>query len=382
MSGARPFRLSVVFEFAGQPGHMMHSLLENLSLMMPALRVTILPGIFVKYRPGGFHPERLANLVWVYLRVAVHLLFRRPDAVIVQSAPPGVQLWTVAWAAIRGVPVFCWLMDYHPEFEARALERRGHRGVARLLRAVDAFLMRRFAAIITLDPAMTALVRTRASPANVLEHPTWASDGPSGLSPVSYRPGSGDGPLRLAYSGNLGAAHDLAPLRALLESIARRRQVRLFLIGGSQKGKNRFLTLCAGLGVAVEVVPRVPLFADLRGVYEKHKIDAGIVLLSTDSAGLASPSKFSGYINFGLPLVYIGPPGTNAATVCLQFHGGFRLPTEAGIAEADCVASGLLDEGQMSAAVEGSHAAAEHFARFDAKSLAGALAPRLVRGIA
>jgi hypothetical protein len=380
MSGARPFRLSVVYEFAGQPGHMMHCLLENLGPMMPGMRVTFLPGIFVKYRPGGLRPERLVNLAWVYTRVAAHLLFRRPDAVIVQSAPPGIQLWTVAWGALKGVPVFCWLMDYHPEFEARALDRHGHVGLARLLRAVDAFLMRRFAAIITLDPAMTALVRTRASPADVLEHPTWVSDGPSRLAPVSYRPGSNVGPLRLAYSGNLGAAHDLAPLRALLESIARRRQVCLLVIGGSKEGEGRFRELCAGLGVAIEVIPRVHLFSDLRGVYEEHRIDAGIVLLSRDSAGLASPSKFSGYINFGLPLVYIGPPDTNAATVCLQFQGGFRLSADASPAEADVVASGLLDQRQMSAAVEGSHAAAEHFARFDGKSLADVLGPRLERG--
>jgi|HubBroStandDraft_1064217.scaffolds.fasta_scaffold06476_3 hypothetical protein len=380
MSGARPFRLSVVYEFAGQPGHMMHSMLENLRPMVPGMKVTFLPGLFVKYRPGGLRPERLANLAWVYLRVAAHLLFRRPDAVIVQSAPPGVQLWTVAWAALGGVPVYCWLMDYHPEFEARGLERRGHRGLARLLRSVDASLMPRFAAIVTLDQAMTALVRTRASPENVLEHPTWVTDATAGVAPVSYRPGFGDGPLRLAYSGNLGAAHDLAPLRSLIESVTRRRPVHLFVIGGSEKGRNRFRELCECPGVAVEMFPSVPLFADLRGLYEELRVDAGIVLLSEESAGLASPSKFSGYINFGLPLLYVGPPGTNAAKICLQFHGGFWLPTRSGPDDADSVALGLLDEGRMAAAAAGAQMAAEHFAKFNGRTLADALAPRLARG--
>src|SRR5208283_2213999 len=131
MKSGRPRRLSVVYEFAGQPDHMMHPLLENIGAMFPGTRITRLGGLFTAYRPGGLRPARLANLIWVYLRVAVHLLFRRPDAVIVQSAPPGVQLWTVAWASVGGAPVICWLMDYHPEFEARALERRGLRGLAR-----------------------------------------------------------------------------------------------------------------------------------------------------------------------------------------------------------------------------------------------------------
>ncbi len=379
MSTKDPFRLSVVYEFAGQPDHMMHSLLENLGPMFPGMQVTFISGLFKKYRPGGLRPSRLANLAWVYLRAAAHLLFRRPDAVIVQSAPPGVQLWTVAWAAIRGVPVFCWLMDYHPEFEARSFERRGYRGFARLLRSVDGYLMPKFAAIITLDPAMTALVRTRAARADVIEHPTWVAGGSSGVDPVSYTPGGGGGPLRLVYSGNLGAAHDLAPLRHLLESVVRRRSVHLYLVGGSAKGKSRFLELCAAVGVAVEAMPRVPTFGELRGLYEKHRIDAGIVLLSDEFAGLVSPSKFSGYINFGLPFVYLGPAGTNAATACLEFKGGFWLPTYAGPSETDHVAAGLLDPGQMAAASEGANAAADHFVKFGGRSLADRLAPLLTR---
>jgi len=377
VSSARPFSLSVVYEFAGEPDHMMHSLLENLRPLVPGMRVTLIPGVFSKYRPGGLRPGRLVNLACVYLRVAAHLLVRRPNAVIVQSAPPGVHLWTVAWAAIGRSPVYCWLMDYHPEFEARMLERRGHSGLARPLRAMDATLLSRFAAIITLDPAMTALVRARAKAAVVLEHPTWVADGTAGVWRVSYRPGGEGGPLRLAYSGNLGAAHDLTLLRKLIESVSRRRPVLLFVVGGTKKGELRFRQLCADLGIAVEFIPRVPLFSDLRGLYEGLRIDAGIVLLSEESAGLASPSKFSGYINFGLPIIYLGPSGTNAATVCLRFNGGFWLRAGSGSVEMDTVADGLLDERQMAAAAAGAHAAAEHFAGFNGRSLAATLAPHL-----
>lgn len=379
MNAARPFKLSVVYEFAGQRGHMMHSLVENLGSILPGMRVTYIGGLFATYRPGGFRPQRLVNLLWVYIRVAVHLILGRPDAVLVQSAPPGVPLWTVAWAAIGRVPVFYWLMDYHPEFEARWLERRGQRGLARFLRSVDAYLMPRFAAIITLDPAMTSLAGTRASPKSVLEHPTWVTDETALVAPVSFRPGSGGGPLRLAYSGSLGAAHDLAPLSRLLRSIARRRTVRLFVIGGSPKGRGRFRELGAELGVAVEMIPRVPNFADLRGVFERLKIDAGIVLLAQESAGLVSPSKFSGYINFGLPLVYVGPSGTSASAVCARFKGGFWLSPQAGPEETERIADELLDEGRMAAASAGACEAAAHFAGFNGKSLAMALAPHMLR---
>jgi hypothetical protein len=377
MNSERPIRLSVVYEFAGQPDHMMQSLLDGLQELLPGIRFTFLPGLIAKYRPGGLRPERLLNLAWVYLRVAVHLLFRRTDAVLVHTAPPGIQLWAVSLATVGKVPVFCWLMDYHPEIEARRLERHAFGIAARLLRGVDARLMPRFALIIALDPAMAALARARSSPIKVLEHPTWGMNGTAAVTPVSYNPARSDGSLRLAYSGNLGAAHDLDPLRRLLAAVAIRRPVCLCVIGASPAGEGRFRDLCAELGLSVEMSPRVP-FSELRGLYEARRINAGIVLLSEESAGLASPSKFSGYINFGLPFVYLGPSGTNAATVCLQYNGGFWLPPRAGSAEIDFVAAALLDEGRMASAAAGARTAAEHFAGFNGRSLAKALAPHVI----
>jgi colanic acid biosynthesis glycosyl transferase WcaI len=376
MSSPRPFQLTVVYEFAGQPDHMMHSVLENLRPVFPEIQVTYLCGLFGTYKPGGLRPARIANLLWVYLRVAWHLTISRPTALLVHSAPPGVQLWAAAWAAIRRIPVFCWLMDYHPEIEARWIERRGYGAAARLIRAVDARLMSRFALIITLDPAMAALARARASAAEVLEHPTWGTNGSKGTGPVSYVPGSSGGPLRLAYSGNLGVAHDLVQLRRLLGIIALRRPVSLLVIGASAEGEARFRELGAIPGVSVEVNPRIP-FGELGSLYERHRIDAGIVLLAHELAGVVSPSKFSGYIDFGIPVIYLGPPETNSAKVCRQFNGGFWLQTGAGPADTEQVASSLLDEARMRAAAAGAREAAAYFSGFDGRSLARELAPRM-----
>jgi colanic acid biosynthesis glycosyl transferase WcaI len=367
----------VVYEFAGRREHMMHSLLEGLGALRPGLRVTPIGGVFLTYKQGGYRPERLINLVWVYVAAALHLVFCRPDAVLVHSSPPGIQLWTAAWASIGRIPVFCWLMDYHPEIEARGLEKRGWIRAARILREIDGRLMPRFAAIVTLDPAMTALVRQHAPYVDVLEHPTWTLGPSPGVNPVSYAPGSGAGPLRLVYTGNLGLTHDLLPLANLLEAIQRRREVVLHVVGSSRAGEARFREMGARVGAAVEVRPRVPLFSDLGVLYERLRIDAGIVVLSVDSIGLVSPSKFVGYVDFGLPLVYLGPAGTNSARVCLEFKGGFWLPPNASSTETEDVAARLLDENQMASAANGALAAARYFHGFNGRTLAALLAPRL-----
>jgi hypothetical protein len=375
---SRPLRVTFVFEYAPAGDVMMESLISDLQKRLPGLRATCLCGLFPTYRPGGFRPKRIANLIWVYLRVALHLLISRPDAVLVRTSPPGVQLWTVWWAGLRRIPTFCWLMDYHPEIEARQLEKKGSPMLARLLRRIDADLMPRFAAIIALDRAMASQARMRAAGAEVVQYPTWATNRTTPDLAVSYTPGGERTTLRLAYSGNLGVAHDLSVLTQLLRRIVQSRPVSLLVVGASAVGEERFRQLGANLGMAVEVKPRIP-FAELRALYEERKIDAGVVLLSAESAGLVSPSKFSGYINFGIPLIYLGPADTNTAEVCIRFGGGFWISTEVGAEKIDGAVAALLDPERMAAAAAGARAAAKYFAALNSGPLADLLADRLLR---
>jgi colanic acid biosynthesis glycosyl transferase WcaI len=377
--GERPLNVTFVYEYAHRSDDwMMGSLIESLGARLPGLRARYLHGLFTTYRPGGLHPERLLNLAWVYLRVAFHLAFSRPDGVLVRTTPPGVQLWTVWWARFRDVPVYCWLMDYHPEMEARQLEKRGHAGAARLLRRIDARLMPRFAGIVTLDRAMAELARKRAAQVEVLEHPTWTTSGAGALAPVEYPPGSDAGTLRLAYSGNLGAAHNLSILKSLLEELARRRAVELYVVGASPSGEQRFRRVAEPAGIRVVTHARVS-FARLRELYHQWRIDAGVVLLAEESAGLVSPSKFSGYINFGIPLIYVGPAGTNTEVVCTRFGGGFWLTDDASAELIAEIAGILLDAERLRYAAAGARAAASHFSNLNSESLADLLAPRLRR---
>jgi hypothetical protein len=268
-------------------------------------------------------------------------------------------------------------MDYHPEIEARGLEKRNHRRTAALLRSIDARLLPRFAAVITLDQAMASLVRRRAPHADIVEHPTWAQSPLPQARPDRHKPGRGDGPLRLVYTGNLGVAHDLEPLARLLAAVRARRPVSVLTVGTSAAGEERFREMAARVGAEIEHHSRVPLFSDLGILYGERGIDAGIVVLSEDLAGLVSPSKFVGYIDFGLPLVYVGPAGTNSARVCESFGGGFWIPPGVSASERDRVASALLDPRQMEEAASGALAAARYFHGFGAETLADSLAPRL-----
>ena len=369
-------RVLFVFEYPPEDEAMARSLIAGLRARRPDLEFASVHGWFREYRPGGLRPHRLGNILWVYLQAAWQVRFGRVDAVIVRSAPPGIQLWTQWWARVRRVPVICWLMDYHPEIEARLLDRRGPEFLAAWLRKIDATLMPGFALVVVLDQAMADLARRRTGGGNVEQHPTWGDARPGGLTPVSYVPGQGGRPLNLAYSGNLGVAHSLAPLAELLRAVRQRHEVNLFVIGTSPAGEGLFRRLGVDLGVSVTIHARVP-FASLPGLYEQWHIDAGIVLLKEESAGLVSPSKFSGYIDFGLPIVYFGPAGTSSAEVCVRFRGGFWIPSQPDPAALPAAVMGLLDAGAMVAAATGARAAARHFAACNGDTLAEIMSPRI-----
>jgi len=372
-------RVLYIFEFADSADDgMSRSLLERLRATLPGFTSPCVHGIFTTYSPGGLNPKRLVNLFWVYGWVVMHLLWRPPDAIIVRSSPPGIQIWAAWWASLNSVPVFCWLMDYHPEIEARMLAKRGLGWMAQVLRSIDETSLPRFRAVIVPDRAMGDLVRSRSAGVEVFEHPTWAEKSPS-RSPLAARNHEPTGRLCLAYAGNLGKAHNLEPFGALLSELTRLRPVELIVVGGSDEGAARFRRLGEQAGIRVVFRPRVPRFEQLRDVYTEFRVDLGVVLLSDDSAGVVSPSKFSGYIDFGLPLLYVGPPGTNAAEVCTRFGGGFWLSSHASAATRSDLAASIISPDRLEAAAKSARRASEHFASLNQDTLAAFLAPRLTR---
>ena len=132
--------------------------------------------------------------------------------------------------------------------------------------------------------------------------------------------------LRLAYLGNLGRAHDVPMLAEFLQACTTEVDVEIAFIGTAESciAPLRRLSTSTTHNLGIELHPPVA-FAKLRETLEPMKFDYGIVSFDEKFRGLLSPSKFSGYLAASLPIVYLGPSGTNAAMVCERFGAGFRL---------------------------------------------------------
>lgn len=312
-----------IFEFASDKNYTMSSgLLNALSEIDNSISVSSYCGFLKTYKPGGMGVFRILNMLCMFTLMPIVALILKPDVILVRSAPPGIQIFAVLAAKILSVPVVFWLMDYHPEIEARYLQKHNFFLISRFLRTVDRWAMRSMKLIIALDEAMADLCRLRVPNTPVLVHPTW-QETVRKYTPCFERSfEKSENVINLGYFGNLGVAHDLDILKILICEIKKRQRVSLVVVNVSSAGRLRFKQMSQQLNIDICFLERVP---ELRDIVKKYNIDYGIVLMSDSVKGLLSPSKFMGYIGLGLPLIYIGPEKTNAWKVVHDYGAGISI---------------------------------------------------------
>jgi len=323
--------------------------------------VAYIHGFLKRYRPGGLSLLRVANLFWVYLRLAVLRLTVRPSTLVVRTSPPAVQLWAAILFGSTKTYMHCWLMDYHPEIEARFLESINMAGLAKLTRQLDKSLLGRFHSITVLDLAMKReVVRRIASENRVHIYPTW---GAARLEESKRDAKIAKKCLTFIYAGNLGYSHEIKALSKLLSAVQIMKPVILISLGCSPDGEKRFLSVARSAGVRYIARSRVA-FKDLSVTFKECNADYGVVLLGDKSGGVVSPSKYLGYLEGGIPIVYIGPEDTNADLCISYFGAGVALRNAATSAELAEAASKIMDLGETNDLHNSVVAARDHFRRF------------------
>jgi hypothetical protein len=102
--------------------------------------------------------------------------------------------------------------------------------------------------------------------------------------------------------------------------------------------------------------------------YGEIRADLGVVLLAENADGVVSPSKFSGYIEFGLPILYIGPPNTNAYACAALYGAGFCIRDGAQDEEIAALARLIASPQARAAATIAVPSARSYFDQFDGES--------------
>ena len=244
------------------------------------------------------------------------LLLPAQDVVVAMTTPPFVSVAAVAHKLLHPrTRIVLWSMDCYPDAAERFGELRRGGATSRVLRALNRWTFRHLDLVVGLDSAMVDLLEAQYAPdvdpprftvvpnwerrslfASIDEVPVW-----SGYDELDV----GDRAVAL-YLGNTGVGHSFD---TLLDAAALLQDEVLFLfVGGGARWTE--------LGATVE--RRGLRNVVLRGYVPKDETpnvmagaDLAVITLDDRSLGVMSPSKLHANLAAGLPVLYVGPAGSN-----------------------------------------------------------------------
>ena len=220
-------------------------------------------------------------------------------------------------------------MDCYPDAAERFGSIKPGGRLSRLLRAVNRVVFRRLDQVIALDGAMAELLASQYAagpdrpPVSVV--PNWERSDrfPARASPTpwaGYDEMGIDGRIVVVYMGNAGVGHRFETVldaAALLQHEA----VFVFIGGGARRDDLEASAAERKLGNVMfhGYVPEEDAAGVMAGA------DGALITLDDRSLGLMSPSKLHANLAAGLPVLYVGPAGSNVDDAILAFDCGTSL---------------------------------------------------------
>lgn len=310
--------------------------------------------------------------------VARLVILPRQDVVVALTTPPYTLVAAVAHRLLHPrAKVVLWSLDLYPDAaEAYGTIRPGG-FVSRIIRAASRWLMRRVDHVVAVDHAMlnrllTGYTHDDRPTGSVISNWEPAARFPRDSQPrpwVGYRQLALTDRFVVLHTGNFGVGHRAEGIADAAAILADDGVTFLFVGGGARVPELAAQVERRNLRNVLfhDYVPR----ADTTGVLAGAR--CSLISLDDRSLGIMSPSKMHSSLAMGLPIVYVGPPGTNVDDAILRYRCGFsiRQGDVPGIVEAirrlrdD---SGLADELSRNArrAFEDTYSDLSALPRFDA----------------
>lgn len=293
-------------------------------------------------RYGRMHlAGRLLDYLGFYLAASLELARRaRAGTVIVaKTDPPLISIPAAAIARLRGAVLVNWLQDLFPEV-AIELGVGRLRGVAgHLLRRMRNASLRLAAMNVAIGERMRARLQAEGTPAErVCVIPNWADGAAITPLPQETNPLRGEWGLSdrfvVAYSGNLGRAHEFGTVLDAAERLAHEPRIVFLFVGGGAQADSLRAEVERRRLANVQFRPYQPrvLLAQSLGVADVH-----LVVLRPELEGLIVPSKTYGCLAAGRPVIFIGAADGEIATLLSDAGAGATCALGDGAALAACI---------------------------------------------
>ncbi|MDB5299359.1 MAG: hypothetical protein JWO87_1022 [Phycisphaerales bacterium] len=271
--------------------------------------------------------RRFLDWATFYLPAAVRALtLPRQDVIIALTTPPFITLAGVAHKVLHpSTKLVLWNMDCYPEaVERTGLVRTGG-WVAGVMRAMNRALFRRLDRAVCLDGAMKHLLSSQytlhSGESGWQVIPNWerATMFPKEARDAACRLGGAK--FTVLYLGNAGYGHEFATTLRAAEML-RDEPVNFLFVGGGalrpwiEQERDR-------LGLTN---------IELRDYVSKEQTpelmrSAGCALITLEESmlGVMSPSKLHANLATGLPVIYVGPRGSNVDEAIARHGCGASL---------------------------------------------------------
>lgn len=242
---------------------------------------------------------------------------RRGDVLVVKTDPPLLSL--VGWLAARcrGVTLVNWLQDLYPEVASRLDLSPVPRPVEALIRAARDRSLATARINVVLGTRMRDYLLGRGiAAARISVCENWADE--KRLHPLAASRSELRGRLGLgndfvvAYSGNLGRAHDAATILEAACGLEHDAGIVLLMVGGGAGMRSLEMQARARGLTNFRFAPYQPreALSDSLAAGDVH-----LVSLRPELEGLIVPSKLYGILAAGRPVVFIGDPDGELARI-------------------------------------------------------------------
>jgi glycosyltransferase involved in cell wall biosynthesis len=293
------------------------------------------PRVHRIWTPGlgkGSRLRRTADYAAFYFLASLRMLtLPRQDVIISMTTPP-----FIAWAAIlhkslrRSCHIVLWAMDVYPEAATRLGALRVDGPMARALRRVNAIMLKSVDHVVCLDDAMRRLLLEHYPGALRERSVTVIPNFEEAAHFLPSRPAPAWKPEELRmrgeafvilYLGNAGLGHRFETVVQAADRLRDQNVLFLFVGGGGKWEWIRRAKVEMQLN-NVLLFRYVPKEATPGVMASAH---CGLITLRDEALGVMSPSKLYAYLAMGLPVIYLGPEGSNVDEAIRQFGCGVSL---------------------------------------------------------
>jgi glycosyltransferase involved in cell wall biosynthesis len=274
-------------------------------------------------------PLRLLGAgVFLSEALALALVLRRIDRVLVSTSPPMCAGAALALQRARGIAFDYWIMDLNPDQVVALGGLAANAPPVRALDWLNAEALARAAHVVTLDRFMAERVRAKRDIGDKLRVlPPWPHVHAGAALPERstslFRDEHGFGDARVVmYSGNLSPVH---PVTTLIDAAQRLRDEPrlLFVFIGGGLGREQIERAIVERRMAnLRTLPYQPLavLPDSLSAADVHVVTMGNAMV-----GIVHPSKIYGAMAVGRPILALAPKTSHVAELVTSDRLGWVI---------------------------------------------------------